>query len=143
MKYCITCKKTKAFTEFYWRPNGKPRGNKCKQCEIAKNSEWNRNNSEKMKENAQRWRDKHPQKSRRAVADNRARRLKRKASWADKEHIDFVYHACNVLNNYSSYEWQVDHIVPLQGQNVSGLHVGNNLQLLQKEENLRKHNKWT
>lgn len=36
--------------------------------------------------------------------------------------------------------WQVDHVVPLRGKNVSGLHVWNNFQVIPAIENQRKHN---
>lgn len=36
----------------------------------------------------------------------------------------------------------VDHIIPLQGRTVSGLHVETNLRVIEHHENARKHNAW-
>lgn len=46
-------------------------------------------------------------------------------------------------------EWHVDHVIPLKGKTVSGLHIWSNLAVIPKVENLRKgnnhsiHDKWT
>lgn len=64
--------------------------------------------------------------------------LKRKLrvpKWADQEKIDEIYR-----NKPEGYE--VDHIIPLSGKTVSGLHVHNNLQYLPKQENRLKSNKF-
>lgn len=44
-------------------------------------------------------------------------------------------------NTITGIEWHVDHIIPLKGKLVSGLHVWNNLAVIPKVENLRKGNK--
>lgn len=38
--------------------------------------------------------------------------------------------------------WQVDHVIPLRGKIVSGLHVHENLQLLPARVNQEKKNKF-
>jgi len=38
------------------------------------------------------------------------------------------------------FVWHVDHIIPLQGDRVSGLHTPENLQVIPWRENIRKAN---
>ncbi len=61
---------------------------------------------------------------------------KRTPTWANREAIDAIYAEARRMN------MTVDHIVPLRGKTVSGLHVENNLQLLTREENARKGNRF-
>lgn len=67
--------------------------------------------------------------SRSAAIDNRT------PAWADKQKIKEIYSLC-------PKECEVDHIIPLRGLLVSGLHVHNNLQFLSKIENASKSNKF-
>jgi len=59
----------------------------------------------------------------------------RTPKWANLEKIKQFY-----LERKKGYH--VDHIVPLQGKNVSGLHVENNLQYLTAKQNISKGNKY-
>jgi 5-methylcytosine-specific restriction endonuclease McrA len=56
--------------------------------------------------------------------------------WADKEAIRSIYRKARDLG------LTVDHVVPLRGKTVSGLHVEANLQLLSHVENSKKLNRF-
>ena len=72
--------------------------------------------------------------NRHQCAKRRAKLLKAIPKFADLNKIKEIYKNCP-----KGYE--VDHIIPLQGKNVSGLHIETNLQYLPMLENRVKSNK--
>jgi Tol biopolymer transport system component len=67
----------------------------------------------------------------------RKRHLNNTPAWANKDKIIAFYRTAKDLG------LSVDHEVPLQGRNVCGLHVENNLRLVSHLENSRKSNRFT
>lgn len=72
----------------------------------------------------------------------RVSKLKRTPRWADQEKIIEFYKEAERLTITTGVAHHVDHIIPLQGNNVSGLHVETNLQVITEYENISKGNKW-
>ena len=66
-------------------------------------------------------------------------------SWLSKEQLEEIkgfYELAKECEMLTGDNYHVDHIVPLQGENVCGLHVPWNLQVLPAEVNLRKSNRF-
>jgi hypothetical protein len=111
-------------------------------------------NIEKEQERSRQYRKNNPWYSRRYKQNNRdkvnanharrkASKLQRTPAWADLEKIKSYY----TLAKYFEFitlgiKYHVDHIVPLQGKNVCGLHVPDNLQVLRFDHNCSKNNQW-
>lgn len=113
-KECRKCNTIYTLDQF--RPNkSKSDGLNC-QCKTCQSS-----NSARTQPNRQ--------------AKYKSATLQRVVPWTNMEDISKFYSKC-------PEGYHVDHIVPLQGELVSGLHVLQNLQYLTAEENIRKHNKF-
>lgn len=87
-----------------------------------------------------------PSYNRFKAANYKISKYKRIPSWLTKQHktqMRSVYAMRDWLNlTVPNGNYQVDHIVPLRGNTVSGLHVPWNLQIIRGSENARKGNKY-
>jgi 5-methylcytosine-specific restriction endonuclease McrA len=98
----------------------------CVQCMKDTNRKWDKRNIDVVRDNVARRMRKH--------RSNLAHQTPR---WANKNAINVIYRRARELGQ------TVDHVVPLKGGNVSGLHVENNLQILPRSENSSKGNHFT
>ena len=108
---------------------------------ILKSNKENRNY---ISEREKQYRKAHPDKRNALNAKRRALKLKATPSWLSNEQlleIEKFYTQAKNLKLTTDEEYHVDHIVPLQGKNICGLHVPWNLQVILAKENLIKSNK--
>ena len=78
-------------------------------------------------------------------ANRRAIKLQRTPKWVDSEELWLIkeaYALAALRTKQFGFNWHVDHIVPLQGRYVSGLHVPGNLQVIPGVDNISKCNKY-
>ena len=76
-------------------------------------------------------------------AKNRAKSELRIPTWLTKEdilRIEEFYSEAARLSKEHNVPYEVDHIIPMNGKTVSGLHVPDNLQVIPKSENRKKSN---
>ena len=74
-------------------------------------------------------------------AKYKARKLKACPDWSEKDMIKIVYEKAKWLETLTGLKYHVDHIVPLQGKDVCGLHCWYNLQILEASINIAKGNR--
>lgn len=107
-----------------------------------KSAEWRAKNPDKVEAHKIKnklpefaWHKKYPWKAKAHNARTRAAKWQRTPKWSEKKLIIEFYKNCPDGHH-------VDHIVPLRGKNVSGLHVLVNLQYLPASVNCSKGNKF-
>lgn len=133
-RHCVECRKEKTAGKYskyreYQRKYQKEYGKK-----------YRKENTNYYKQAYNKWRKENPEK----VAEH-ARfylwlRDKATPVWADMDKIKLIYLKRDKLIETTNTQYHVDHVVPLQGKNVCGLHCEQNLQILEASINLSKSN---
>jgi len=136
------------------------KGRKCLECDRINKKRIRLANPEKVREQKRIAYYKHIEKSlarrKRYIENNRGavnalnaarkRRIRQAVPiWVDKEHkkrIKEIYELADIRTRLFGYSWHVDHIIPIQGKNVCGLHVAENLRVIIGTENISKKNKY-
>lgn len=156
IKQCKDCKRHLDVSEFYSNIRAKDRLEcRCKKCHsdkakqhyeankeriLAHNRSYRAKNKDTLK--ASRVKDKH-----KYLAWARLRALSKinaTPKWLsddDKWLIQEIYHLAKIRTDLTNIKWNVDHIVPLKGKDVCGLHIPDNLQVITEIENKSKSNK--
>jgi 5-methylcytosine-specific restriction endonuclease McrA len=126
----------------------------CIACEADRNNSESRKEymasyaekqREKLQEIATRWQKNNKGKVNANTAFNHSAKMLRTPKWLspfEKLHIKCLYQVAAMRSKHSEIAWDVDHIVPLKGKTVSGLHVPWNLRVIPKKENILKGNKY-
>lgn len=146
MKKCKVCEETKELVEFYKNKTySDGLTSKCKKCHKAQQRSCYTDNIKERKRKMAEW-----QKNNRALCNKigaryRASKLRRTPDWLSPEDLIKMqeeYMIAKKLEDITGDKYHVDHIVPLQGADVSGLHVPWNLQVIEASENLSKGNRY-
>lgn len=159
MKICAACNTEKTESEFRakkdtkdglhpWcvnccREYGRQHYRKNKQTYIDKAKTWIKNNAESRTNTNAKYKKNNRAKHTADTAMYRAAKDQRTPKWLtefDLLHIKCLYQVAAMRTRESGEPWHVDHVIPLRGKNVSGLHVPSNMRVIRGEDNVRKKN---
>jgi len=120
---------------------------RLKKAKLAQR-EWRANNPNHVgsKQAKQRYKKNNPGRVRADTVKRVVSKLHRTPAWlTDDDHwmIRQAYDLAALRTRMFGFAWHVDHVIPLQGKYVSGLHTPVNLQVIPAIANIVKANKFT
>jgi len=110
---------------------------------LAGIAAWSKKNPEKVKQYAKKTKEKNRGRVNSDTVARRLAKIRRTPAWLtedDKWLLKEAYNLAVLRTKMFGFPWHVDHIIPLQGEMVSGLHVPNNIQVIPWIDNVRKAN---
>lgn len=105
---------------------------------------WSARNPDKVKQYAKKTKVANKGRVNADTVKRRLAKINRTPTWlTEDDHwmIEQAYELATIRTKMFGFQWHVDHIIPLQGKTVSGLHVPLNLQVIPGIENIRKGNR--
>jgi hypothetical protein len=144
--FCNGCKEEK-LKEFFYKDSRNKSGvhSLCKDCCRIANKSWRDTNKDHLSQYKKDWYSTNKANQLSRVKFRKNSLLNRTPIWltcAQKEEINYMYWLAKDLKAVSGEDYHVDHIIPLNGKTVSGLHTPDNLQILPAKLNLSKGNKY-
>jgi hypothetical protein len=137
---CINCNKSPAMAAYH----KKRRQEKYEEIR-QKDLEYKAKNKDRRYHYNKKYREENAEAVRLYQANYQAKRRadvnNRTPSWADLDKIRDVYAWAKLATAVTGVDHHVDHVVPIKGKTVSGLHVENNLRVIPWWENLEKSNR--
>jgi hypothetical protein len=107
---------------------------------VERTKAWQAANPEKVKAHAKAIRQRNPDCEVAKVQRRNAAKIRAVPSWANHDAIRRHYANAQYLSKETGHLHHVDHIVPLRGKTVCGLHVEYNLRVVPHFINTRKGN---
>ena len=111
---------------------------------LTRKKEYRQENLEKSRASVRAWAKSNRPKANAIAKKYKVSKLSRTPAWLtefDLLKMQCLYQVAAMRTRESGQAWHVDHIVPLQGETVSGLHAPWNLRVITASENLSKSNK--
>lgn len=158
---CVKGDVLQEYSNFHTSPRMKDgHSNVCKDCDKIRQSESYQKRREEVLERTKaygkanrhitrkassKYHKLNKDKSAARAAKRRAYKLQATPKWLTDDHlqnIESFYVQAKDCEMVSGEKYHVDHIVPLNGENVCGLHVPWNLQVLPADINISKSNKF-
>ena len=147
---CKTCYKQRVKT---WKDSNKERVLSVQKDYYERNKDhclavmdlYAQENPDVVRKAKKAWRMRNAEAVNAGTAARRASKLNAQPDWlseSQKEEIKTLYWLAKDLKAISGEDYHVDHIVPLRGENICGLHVPWNLQVLPADINCSKGNKF-
>lgn len=136
---CVICANAKS------KKLSRVRYAKNKKVIKEKSKKYRELNKERINTLNRRYKKQNVSKIKANAANRRASKLQRTPKWVLAEElwlIKEIFDLATLRTKLHGFSWHVDHIIPLQGKLVSGLHTPFNLQVIPWVENITKGNRY-